>query len=145
MITIVGSCRDVALAIRREPDLFARRCRGIYLNAGTGTPDPQPDDRLEYNVELDPGTYASLFDVPCPLYWMPCFEWLRPGQGDPAAGQVHGTFYHFAMSEVLPFIAPTVTAIFYLDVRARIGLDLAAFASNPGGPQEADFMGQADP
>ena len=111
-ITIVGSCRDVALAIRREPEVFARHCRGIYLNAGTGTPDPQPGDRLEYNVELDPGTYASLFDVPCPLYWLPCFECLRPGQGDPAEVKRHGSYYQFAMGEVLPSLSAPMQRFF---------------------------------
>ena len=30
----------MALAGRLEPDLFAAKCAGVYLNAGSGTPDP---------------------------------------------------------------------------------------------------------
>lgn len=111
-ITVVGSCRDVALAARREPELFARQCRGIYLNAGTGTPDPRPDDALEYNVGLDPGSYASLFDVPCPLYWLPCFERLRPGQTDLGEVSTHGSLYRFPMAEVLPHLAAPLQRFF---------------------------------
>ena len=35
VVHVVGSCRDVALAARLEPELVARRCAGIYLNAGS--------------------------------------------------------------------------------------------------------------
>eukprot|EP00825_Cyclidium_porcatum_P049017 TRINITY_DN8381_c0_g1_i1.p2 TRINITY_DN8381_c0_g1~~TRINITY_DN8381_c0_g1_i1.p2 ORF type:complete len:193 (+),score=10.51 TRINITY_DN8381_c0_g1_i1:259-837(+) len=39
-LTLVGSSRDIAEALVREPELFAQRCRGIYVNAGSGSPDP---------------------------------------------------------------------------------------------------------
>ena len=111
-ITVVGSCRDVALAARRAPEVFARQCRAIYLNAGTGTPEPQPGDSLEYNVALDPGSSASMFDVPCPLYWLPCFERLRPGQADLGEVSTHGTLYRFPMAEVLPHLAVPMQRFF---------------------------------
>jgi hypothetical protein len=112
VITVVGSCKDVALAARREPDLFARKCRAIYLNAGTGTPDPAPDDQLEYNVELDPASYASMFNVPCPLYWMPCFERLRRGQPFGHGVARYGTYYQFQMREVLAHLSPPMQRFF---------------------------------
>jgi hypothetical protein len=112
VITIVGSCKDVALAARQDPGLFARKCRAVYLNAGTGTPDPTPEDRLEYNVELDPGSYAAMFKVPCPLYWMPCFERLRPGQPDGSGVARYGTYYRFQMREVLAHLAPPMQRFF---------------------------------
>ena len=112
VITVVGSCKDVALAARRDPKLFARKCRAIYLNAGTGTPTPESDDRREYNVELDPGSYASMFDVPCPLYWMPCFEKLKVNQTEPLVVKPHGTYYQFPMQEVLPHLAPPMQRFF---------------------------------
>ncbi|MGZ5453282.1 MAG: hypothetical protein ACXW2R_03550, partial [Candidatus Aminicenantales bacterium] len=59
VISIVGSSRDVALAGRLEPKLFAAKCAGVYLNAGSGTPDPALAARLEYNVNLDPASYAA--------------------------------------------------------------------------------------
>jgi inosine-uridine nucleoside N-ribohydrolase len=73
-ISVLGSCRDVALAGQLEPDLFANKCAAIYLNAGNGTPDKSKIKRLESNVEVDPKAYAAMFQLPCPIYWLPCFE-----------------------------------------------------------------------
>ena len=47
---IVGSSRDVARFGRENPELFRKKVRAIYLNAGSGT----DSGRLEYNVALDP-------------------------------------------------------------------------------------------
>jgi hypothetical protein len=103
-LSVVGSCRDVALAARLEPKLFADKCAGIYLNAGSGTPDRIKAGRLEYNVNLDPVSYAALFDAPCPVYWLPCFE-VAPGQGVPFAAGEFGTYYRFEQKEVLPYLS----------------------------------------
>jgi hypothetical protein len=110
-ISVVGSCRDVALAGRLEPDLFAAKCAGIYINAGSGTPDPAKAARLEYNVALDPASYAAVFDLPCPVYWLPCFE-VAPGGGVPFAAGEYGTYYRFHQKEVLPRLAPRLQNYF---------------------------------
>jgi hypothetical protein len=72
-IHIVGSCRDVALALDAAPELFRANCAGIYLNAGQGAPDPETWVGLEYNVAVNAAAYQSLFSAPCPLYWVPCY------------------------------------------------------------------------
>jgi len=36
VIIVLGSCRDVAIAAQLEPELFATKCRAVYLNAGSG-------------------------------------------------------------------------------------------------------------
>ncbi len=105
VISAVGSCRDVALAGRLEPDLFAAKCAGVYLNAGSGTPDRTKAARLEYNVNLDPASYAAIFDLPCPVYWLPCFE-VAPGEGVPFAAGEFGTFYRFFQKDVLRRLSP---------------------------------------
>jgi hypothetical protein len=64
-----GSCRDVAAAANREPDLFRRKVRALYFNAGDGPAGPQQ----EWNVGLDPHAYARVFELGVPLYWCPCF------------------------------------------------------------------------
>jgi hypothetical protein len=64
-----GSCRDVAAAVNRQPDLFRRKVRAVYVNAGNGPGGAQ----TEYNVGLDPQAYARLFESGLPLYWCPCF------------------------------------------------------------------------
>jgi hypothetical protein len=110
-LSVVGSCRDVALAARLEPKLFADKCAGIYLNAGSGTPDRIKAGRLEYNVNLDPVSYAALFDAPCPVYWLPCFE-VAPGEGVPFAAGEFGTYYRFEQKEILPRLSPRLQNYF---------------------------------
>src|SRR5262249_20763604 len=39
-ISIVGSARDIAEAIDREPELFTEKCERLYLVCGSGHPDP---------------------------------------------------------------------------------------------------------
>lgn len=73
-IIIAGSATDVAVASSRRPELFREKCSGVYLNAGSAFPKPDEPDRLEYNVELNPAAYATLFDLTCPLYWFPCWH-----------------------------------------------------------------------
>ena len=140
VITVVGSCRDVALAARREPDLFARKCRGIYLNAGTGTPDPRSDDQLEYNVGLDPASYASMFDIPCPVYWMPCFERLAPGVGFSVMS--HGTYYSFVMSELLPKVPAPLQRYFLSMLDQEPGTRWLRSLSEPVDPEKLASWGR---
>lgn len=96
-IQIAGSCRDVALALNTAPDLFARKCRAIYLNAGLGISDSMKAVEQEYNVRLSPQAFAALFNAPCPLYWIPCFEDAIMDE------MVHsyGSWYQFLQSEIL--------------------------------------------
>jgi hypothetical protein len=102
IINILGSSRDVALAGRLEPKLFAEKCAGIYLNAGSGTPDKDLATRLEYNVELDPASYGEIFALPCPVYWLPCFEVVPGPKGEPLVAGPYGTYYKFEQKEILP-------------------------------------------
>lgn len=111
-IHVVGSCRDVALAAHLEPELFAQQCVGIYLNAGSGTPDPQKAQRLEYNVNLDPANYAALFEVPCPVYWLPCFEVVSSVPAEMERVAAYGSFYHFRQSDILPHLSDRVQNYF---------------------------------
>jgi hypothetical protein len=123
VINILGSCRDVAVAGRRDPALFATKCAAIYLNAGTGTPDKTKAAWLEYNVSLSAAAYGAIFDLPCPIYWMPCFE-ERPGKGQGAPQVMEfGTFYRFLQSDILPHLSPRLKNFFawmYSSQRGRL-------------------------
>jgi hypothetical protein len=101
VINIVGSCRDIAIAANRAPELFEAKCAGIYLNAGTGSRDLGLIGELEYNVRLNPLAYAAIYDIPCPVYWMPCFE-ITPPEWRVAE---FGTWYSFQQKEILPFLS----------------------------------------
>ncbi len=108
IIEITGSCRDIAIAGKKAPRLFADKCAGIYLNAGTGSPDEAKAAQLEYNVSLAPVSYAALFDLPCPIYWMPCFEEMNSRQ----VVMEYGTHYVFRQSEILPHLSERVQNFF---------------------------------
>ncbi len=96
VINVVGSCRDIAIAGRKRPDLFAKKCKAIYLNAGNGDPD-QAGQEIEWNVKLEPFAYAATFDIPCPIYWMPC---------------INGTYYNFQQGAILPYLSDRVQNFF---------------------------------
>lgn len=107
VINVVGSTRDIAIAGRLAPELFAKQCAGIYLNAGSGSPDKAKTKRLEYNVGLDPASYAAIFQLPCPVYWMPCFE----DAGDFRVAE-YGTFFQFRQDLILPHLSERLQNFF---------------------------------
>ena len=97
VINITGCCRDIAAAAKAAPRLFAEKCAAIYLNAGAGTRDKALASKLEYNVSLDRAAYAAIFDLLCPVYWMPCFEQMQ----SPWVVREFGTYYRFRQDEIL--------------------------------------------
>jgi hypothetical protein len=106
VINVVGSCLSVAVAGMREPGLFSEKCAAIYLNAGTGSPDRTKAAVFEWNVSLMPSAYAAMFDLHCPVYWMPCFEEMpRPNHPEDLIGKAYGTHYSFLQSEILPHLS----------------------------------------
>lgn len=112
VIHITGSSRDVALALRLDRALFASKCAAIYLNAGAGTPDPALANRLEWNVTLGAASYAAIFDAPCPLYWLPCFEVVHKKSRDLFRVSQYGSFYRFRQNEILPGLSPRLQNYF---------------------------------
>jgi hypothetical protein len=109
VINILGSSHDVAIAGKREPELFATKCAAVYLNAGTGSPNMGPDSKLEYNVTLDKLAYAAIFDLPCPVYWMPCFEDMESRR---QSVREYGTHYEFRQDQILPYLSQDVQNFF---------------------------------
>jgi hypothetical protein len=109
VINILGSSRDVAIAGKKEPELFKAKCAAIYLNAGTGSPKMSPASKLEYNVTLDRYAFAAIFDLPCPVYWMPCFEELESSDQQVCE---YGTHYKFRQDQILPYLSEMVQKYF---------------------------------
>jgi len=110
-ITVVGSCQDVAIAGKQEPQLFSAKCAGIYLNAGCGNQDPElqkKDGEVEWNVHLNRGAYASLFELPCPIYWLPCFNTFA----NTALAGEYGTCWTFRQEEVLAHLSTRAQTYF---------------------------------
>lgn len=92
-IHICGSCRDVAIAAAAAPELFREKCAGIYLNAGSS----KPGTRLEWNVWLEPYSYARIFQIPCKIYWLPCFY-----ESPVFIEHAWGSFFTLAQGDILP-------------------------------------------
>ena len=105
-VMVVGSCVDVAAAAVRAPEVFRAKCRGIYLNAGSAFAGGTPEE-LEWNVALNPAAYSAMFDVPCPLYWCPCWHRAR----DPRVGR-NGTWYAFQQGDILQALEPRLQNYF---------------------------------
>jgi hypothetical protein len=111
VINIVGSCRDVALAGLKEPELFKEKCAAIYLNAGTGSPKPEKAAELEYNVQRNPASYAAIFDLSCPVYWMPCWDEAAYTVADRKVME-WGTHWRFRQSDILDRLSPVMQNYF---------------------------------
>lgn len=127
VIQVLGSCRDLAIAARLDPGLFARQCAAVYLNAGSGTRDPAKAKALEYNVNLDPVSYAAVFELPCPVYWLPCFEEVPTAAQPEFCEGEHGSFYRFRQGEILPHLSDRVQNYFaYMFRHGRPGPDAPA-------------------
>lgn len=107
-INIVGSSRDVALAANLEPKLFRRKCAAIYLNAGSGTPFPERVTELEHNVKMDPTAYAAIFDIDCPIYWLPSYEAITHER----ISREYATYWRFQQKDILNDLPPLLRNYF---------------------------------
>lgn len=66
-IAVFGSCRAVAAALNREPDLFRQKVGRIHLCAGAS-----PAGYLEWNVMLDTHAFVRLLRSGLPVDLYPC-------------------------------------------------------------------------
>jgi len=109
-ISIVGASHDIAIAANIEPQLFKEKCAGVFLNSGSGVQYSNEESALEYNVKLNAGAYAAIFDLPCPVYWLPCFHIVYPNY-DERAGEF-GTVYRFAQKEIFDSLSSYIKNYF---------------------------------
>lgn len=108
VIHLAGSCRDIARAGIVAPDLFREKCAGIYLNAGTGARNVEVDAELEYNVRLDPFSFKAIWDIPCPVFWLPCFEMIT----EQIRVSEFGAWFDFLQAEILLHLSDNVQKYF---------------------------------
>lgn len=106
--SVVGTTESIASAIGENPELFAERCAGLYLAAGTGIETEGGD--LEYNVQLHAPSYAAMFTAPCPLYWAPCFHTIRPGNAQ--CGGEYGSVFCLRHGELLDHLPDNMQKFF---------------------------------
>lgn len=102
-ISVVGSCRVLAAALNRAPDVLRSKTRAILLNAGS-TVGPE----REWNVGLDPFAFERLWRSGLPIHWFPCGT--DSGAFDPAHGR--GTFWKVDHATLFRDLAPGLRAWF---------------------------------
>ena len=100
VITVTGWCRDLMFIYKYDPELFKEKCAGVYLNAGLGAPNPAHQKELEWNALIDPVAYSEAFQLPVPVYWLPCFH--TRGREHYGPDSYYGSFFHFKQGEILP-------------------------------------------
>jgi len=106
-ISIVGSSKNVAVAANRAPDLFRRKCRGIYLVAGMGTTDPAKGANADTNVRYDPAAFRAIFRIQCPVYWTPCLESMDgPDWHTRLKVERYGCWWKFRQGDILARLSP---------------------------------------
>ncbi len=110
VITVTGWCRDLVFIERYDPELFAKKCAGVYLNAGLGIPDASKQDKMEWNTAIDKDAYRESFSVSVPVYWLPCFYVLdKKHVGDNLR---YASYYRFSQSDILPRLSDPMQNFF---------------------------------
>ena len=107
--SVVGTTENIAAAIKQNPQLFAEKCAGIYLAAGSGI--QTEGGPLEYNVRLHPEAYSRMFSAPCPLYWAPCYHTILPGDRGECGGE-YGSVFCILQKEILDGLTPAMQNYF---------------------------------
>ena len=104
-----SSAPDIAVAALREPDLFREKCGGVYVNCGSAYPNPEKPGEQEYNVTVNRAGQAAVFnDLPCPVYWFPC--WQRTL--DWKVGE-YATYFEARHDQLLDGVSPAMRSYFY--------------------------------
>jgi len=96
---------------KRSRGCFLKSCAGIYLNAGCGSPNPELQklgNEVEWNVHLNRGAYATVFELPCPVYWLPCFNTFA----NTAITGEYGANWSFQQKEVLSHLSTRAQVYF---------------------------------
>ncbi|GAB5558712.1 MAG: hypothetical protein SynsKO_03590 [Synoicihabitans sp.] len=95
-ISVVGSARILAAALRRDPALVKRQVSAVWLNAGSTV-----RGELEWNVTLDPVAFRILWRSGVPIRWFPCATENGAFDPQPERG-THWSATHAALVTGLP-------------------------------------------
>jgi hypothetical protein len=97
VIHTVGSVRNVAIALKKEPALFKEKCKCIYINAGNAS--MEKDQVFDSNRSRDRFAYVAIWDAPCPIYWLPSYNEKNERKG----GEIQST-YTYPEIDILPYL-----------------------------------------
>lgn len=131
VITLVGSCRDLAVAYNRDPKLVRTKVARIYVvagDAGNKTEQIHYTGRPECNVALDRNAYIRLLGSGLPLFWCPCMD----GGLDRDCPQFHndrehGVWWKAHFDELLSRLRPEIRQYFYYAITQSKRQDFIAY------------------
>lgn len=136
-LVCVGNAADIIIAALRDPGLFRAMCSGVYLNSGSAHDNPSKPGQLEFNVKLDPAAYAAMFDLPCPLYWFPCWHTTEQRQSG-----AEGSFYWLPHRDALAGLSAGLANFFaYLFEKSANPKWLRAMSKAPEGAAWEKVLG----
>lgn len=129
-IVAVGSMRDVAAALNREPDLFREKAGRVLAFIGDAAEARSKD---EYNVRLDPAAWARLLRSDLDLRWVPCFD------GGAPRNDGHASFWMAPRKACFETCAPEVQQFFLYCLKKKAEPPIAALRE-PVDPAERDWL-----
>ncbi|HEY3320723.1 MAG TPA: nucleoside hydrolase [Planctomycetota bacterium] len=129
-IVTLGSCRDVAAAYNREPELLRSKIGKLMIFIGEA--DEAKQNYREYNVDLDRNAYICVMRSGLPVYWVPCMD------GGAMKNNGKASFWRAKHSDVLSGSASEVVQFFIyaLEKKSPATEEPLAFLSKPVGEAE---------
>ena len=103
-IVSLGSCRDIAAAFNREPELLARKVGKLIIFIGEA--DERKQDYREYNVNLDRQAFICILRSGLPVHWVPCFD------GGLFKNNGHASYWAARHADLLGRCSPDVIQFF---------------------------------
>jgi hypothetical protein len=85
-----------------------------------------------------------MFDLPCPLVWLPCFELLGRRASGPFTVHEHGSYYRFPMGEVLRGLPAAMQRFFISMLEHESGSSWLRSLAAPVNPGAVDRWGAVD-
>lgn len=123
----VGSMRDVAAALNREPELLRAKVGAYYPSAGNGA-----GVQSEYNAQLDFVAYRRVMESGLPIHWIPCFGERSPGQQGDTLKDGYSSYWRFPQAQLFDRISPKLVAYFaYCLLEMPPGFDPVSAVQSP--------------
>jgi len=118
-IITVGSLRDVAAALNREPDLFRKSVSRLFVFIGAvDTTKP------EWNVSLDEHAFVRVMNSGLAVHWVPCFD------GGLFKNAGRASYWRASHARLLQHASPRALRFFVYALGKKEAPDAIAFLSH---------------
>ncbi|MBN2490321.1 MAG: family 43 glycosylhydrolase [Planctomycetes bacterium] len=124
-IITVGSLRDVAAALNREPERFRQKVARLLVFLGATDPEVR-----EWNVNLDPNAWIRVMNSGLPIFWVPCFD------GGMFVNKGNASFWRAPHAELLRHASDRMMQFFLYALLKKSEPDPVAFLGRAVDPAE---------